>query len=43
MSSSSKNGSNGLDQGIALADNGNGRTHSQQLSLLPEYTENGDQ
>jgi multidrug efflux pump subunit AcrA (membrane-fusion protein) len=41
MSSSSKNGSNGLDQGIALADNGNGRTHSQQLSLLPEYTENG--
>jgi len=41
MSSSSKNGdSNGPDQGIALADNGNGRTHSQQLSLLPEYTEN---
>lgn len=40
MSSSSKNSGNGQDKGIALAHNGYGHTHSQQLSLLPEYTEN---
>ena len=39
MSSPSNNGEKGQDKGLALADNGYDRAHSEQLSLLPEYTQ----